>query len=161
MVNGLQIPLNTLLCSPLFFYRNRDQQSGKQQVKQQRWILTGLSQCLKRNQKDEAEECCRSEVWINILHVVVRLCLRQSRLICLSSVSICLRLWLHWTFTHHKTHYMYSCLLWSHIRSFSVTNCLLFDKIDMTMHVNIVCTSAEVMIVFEIIKLCIPSSAIP
>lgn len=101
MVNGLQIPLNTLLCSPLFFYRNRDQQSGKQQVKQQRWILTGLSQCLKRNQKDEAEECCRSEVWINILHV--RLCLRQSRLICLSSVPICLRLWLHWTFTHHKT----------------------------------------------------------
>lgn len=42
-----------------------------------------------------------------------------------------------------------------------MTNCLLFDKIDMTMHVNIVCTSAEVMIVFEIIKLCIPSSAIP
>lgn len=126
-------------------------------MKQQRWILTGgLSQCLKRNQKDETEECCRSEVWINILHV--RLCFRQSRLNCLSSVPICLRLWLHWTFTHHKTHYMYSCLLLSHIRSFSVTNCLLLDKIDMTMHVNIVCTSAEVMIVFDIIKLSIPSS---
>lgn len=96
---------------PIIFYRNRDKQSGKQQVKQQRWILTGLSQCLKWNQKDEAEECCYSEVWINILHVVVRLCLRQSRLICLSSMSTCLRLWLHWTFTRHKTRYMYSCLL--------------------------------------------------